>query len=476
MSFFSDRSFKFILGVLVFLFVLITVQNAYAWPPTPPSPAYTDSAHGNYTPSPGYGVNRSSLSSFGYSIGNCAHCHEQHASIGGSEPAPPGYSGDPTIDLKYMLFYNNYVSQTDGVCFECHDNTTTISATAIDNYSYSYRAGGWTSDTLDNILEAFTNPPSISSHDLGDIRTFITGKSWSYTSNSNPCAACHNPHRAQGDPADSSLPKNSTATRGWPVSLPSQHNTDNNEWGLWGDNISDDSPYGPSTERMSDYTTSYQAPCRYSSLNCGTVSGSYEPDGSTTKNGSNLTNFVTFCQDCHSSDMTSTPYSLPNTPIDWTTLGGETGGDKHGKNVATDTTAARINLREPYLTAWTSSGLVLACTDCHEPHGAPNMMLIRNEINGTTLEYNYDTPSSQDLKYVCNRCHTAGTSNQLEDIHHGDTGAPYYSAGGCMKGGGCHGGTKGSPINCDHCHFHGGDDDWILSTTQSSDHTDRRTF
>lgn len=44
---------------------------------------YLNSAHGNTTT----GVRRASLPGT-YSRGNCAHCHEQHNSIGGSEPAP----------------------------------------------------------------------------------------------------------------------------------------------------------------------------------------------------------------------------------------------------------------------------------------------------------------------------------------------------------------------------------------------------
>src|SRR4030043_740937 len=95
MSFFSNRSFKLILGGLVFLFILITFHNAYTQPPLPPTPTYTISAHGNTS----YGVNRTGLSSFNYSIGNCAHCHEQHASIAGQTITPSGYE----------LFFDHWV-------------------------------------------------------------------------------------------------------------------------------------------------------------------------------------------------------------------------------------------------------------------------------------------------------------------------------------------------------------------------------
>ncbi len=446
MSFFSDRSFKYKLCALVVIFFSITiaVQDVYAPPPPPPLPTYTISAHGDSD----YGADRSSLSSFGYSTGNCAHCHEQHASIGGSEPAPVG--GAPSI---YALFYTNHVSQTDNFCFKCHTDLSSLQSGGLVNRSYSYRAGGYTSDTLDDILEAFTNPPSISSHNLGSIRTFLAAQSWGYTTDSNPCGGCHNPHRAQKDP-------HTSGSRGWPVSRPSQHSADNNEWGLWGDNISDNTPYGASTERMSNYVGAlkYQAPYRVG----GTT---YEPDGSTTQDGSNLIDYATFCQDCHSSSMTS--YGLPNTPINWAT------GDKHGKTGADNT----ISVDNPYSNTFVGQ-YVLACTDCHEPHGAPNVMLIREEVNGGTLStISTLTPvdctptyaaGNKYLGYLCNRCHKddadagVGSVNEWCYIHHESPDNP-YNLGMC---GGCHASTSGggsascsnrdaSVIDCNCCHYHG---------------------
>jgi len=63
---------------------------------------YTEGAHADY-------VNRSDIS--GYAVGNCVHCHEQKASIGGAEPAP---TGGPD---KFLLFApNNPTSQTANFC------------------------------------------------------------------------------------------------------------------------------------------------------------------------------------------------------------------------------------------------------------------------------------------------------------------------------------------------------------------------
>ncbi|MEW6570404.1 MAG: hypothetical protein AB1390_04420 [Nitrospirota bacterium] len=434
-----------------FLFLALSsllLALSFILPDSASSGPYLDSAHGNTS----YGVNRTSLSTFGYSTGNCAHCHEQHASIGGSAPAPDG-----TNASIYCLFYNNHVSQTDNFCYKCHTDLSSLQTGGLINRSYSYRAGGYTSDTLNDILQAFSFTSPGSSHNLGNIRTFLTGKSWGYTSDSNPCGGCHNPHRVQGDPADLPNSAKSSVTRGWPVSRPSQHSTDNDAWGLWGDNLP------AATERMSNYATGYryQAPYR--------VGGAtYEPDGSATQNGSNLTDYVTFCQDCHLSSMTA--YGLSNTPINWET------GDKHGKTAATATSGNYIDIDTPFSNTY-GGQYVLACTDCHEPHGAPNLMLIRKEVNGTALAGTISTLTPVDctatylagnkyLGYLCNRCHKddadaiGGTANNWCYVHHQSTDA-FYTGGMCnnchdtvgMGGGTCN--RTVSAIDCNCCHYHG---------------------
>jgi cytochrome c553 len=358
---------KILLGLIALMFLGSGVGYAES---------YTDSAHGNST----YGVDRTSTTQ--YAIGNCAHCHEQHASIGGNEPSP----GSPAGPDDYLLFSDNHMSQTVNFCFGCHRGPTGGYQTGgLVNRSYSYRAGGWTSDSLDDILEAFTyGPPTSttsSSHKLDDIKTFITGK-WGYTANSNPCAACHNPHVAQGDPAN--LPNGaktiSSTTRGWPVTLPSKHGSLFDADILWGDG---------SGEKMSNYATgyTYQAPYRSGS------SSAYEPDGSTTTtDGANLTDYVTFCLDCHSLALTSNTLGRSTKIIDW-----DATGDYHGKKNGAG------GKKAPYTAA---TNYVLACTDCHEPHGSPNYCyLIRKEVNGGTTDFSGDTRAAWDS--LCIQCHTS---------------------------------------------------------------------
>lgn len=427
---------------------------------------YLSSAHGNTS----YGVNRNSIAIIGYTKGHCAHCHEQHTSVNGSEPDPVDNASSP-----YGLFFDNFVSipEMDSVCLKCHDNTISIQQTAVRNRSYSYRAGGYTADAVDDIKEIFSYAPGFptmlaSSHNLKDIQTFFVTTApvaWKYNSSSNPCAGCHNPHAVQGDPANAGISVKSSGTRGYLISRPSQHG--NSPWGLWGDDNS---------EKMNPgYTNAYQAPYCYNST---TV---YEPDGSNTTDGTNLTDINTFCLDCHQYAVpTSVKKSLhPNykdqyklAPIDW-----ETNGDKHGKNNADGS----VCLDEPYPAGM---GRVLSCLDCHEPHGSRNPFLIRKEVNGAILSdiVDYDGPiqsdhTQNDMRYLCNRCHkddfqVGGATCYVDHykiIHHTNTGcnsdAPYI-LGTCTK---CHTNVGGPPppascnrnelpcgnYTCVTCHFHG---------------------
>ncbi|HDL98909.1 MAG TPA: hypothetical protein ENH16_04925, partial [Desulfobacteraceae bacterium] len=66
--------------ILLSLLILSCAGRVMAGP-------YLNSVHGNNT----IGVNRSTMAAAGYARGNCAHCHEQHASVNGSTPAGGPY-------------------------------------------------------------------------------------------------------------------------------------------------------------------------------------------------------------------------------------------------------------------------------------------------------------------------------------------------------------------------------------------------
>lgn len=84
---------------------------------------YRDSAHGgsNGVPAAGQGVLRSSLAAT-FAAGNCAHCHEQHASINGGEPDPVNLAPS-----SYLLFDD---LAGNAICIYCHDNSV---ANGADN-------------------------------------------------------------------------------------------------------------------------------------------------------------------------------------------------------------------------------------------------------------------------------------------------------------------------------------------------------
>jgi hypothetical protein len=382
---------------------------------------YASSAHGNSS----YGVDRSGHIECPPGTlcrkGDCTHCHDTF---------------DPTIcgvnDITLFAVNDN------DFCLKCHENTTNYATAAIVNRSYSYRAGGYATDPLDDIREAFS---STSSHNLGDIKTFINGE-WGYTATSNPCTACHNQHLARGDPANAPNDPKSVGARGWPISLPTDHSS--GIWELWGDDPS---------ERMNTYSGSdYQAPYRYDSTSA------YEPDGSATTNGSNLTDFNTFCTDCHNTTYTiySTSLGRDLRQIDWDS-------EKHGKG---DADGALDEMRNPYDAVM---GKVLSCMDCHEAHGASNVYLVRDEVNGEELDGAITsftpfcglpgTDGNQELGWLCRRCHKddsdyGGVVNQWKFVHHYTNytpDAPYVRTR-CYK---CHWTASAEPISCRCCHYHG---------------------
>jgi hypothetical protein len=397
---------------------------------------YMDSAHGNKD----IGVYRADIGDappqgFGYSRGNCAHCHEQHASIGGSEPDP--VTGNPS---SFSLFANNFsgvssggYTETDNFCFYCHNNTASAQVVLNNDYSQTFGCAGQGKTSL---LETMNQ---LSAHNLYDIiDNFADGTySW-FTNESNPCNACHNPHLAKQNKSDATDPTLSA------ISLLSNHFT------LWG-----------TTETMeSSYNTRYEPPI------CTT---NREPAGSADANTgrANTPDYVAFCTDCHDDTnlISSTPLGVNLTTIDWET------GDKHGRIAA----RADVTLREPYVSAGTGN-FVLSCLDCHEPHGAPNIMLIRRRVNGSDLIGGTITTPITDLNsnqwgYLCRKCHpdddeaNAGTRdvNKWQYVHHKAPGSPFPIPPG-RPCGACHasfGGGSASPISCgttsltSQCHGHG---------------------
>ncbi len=406
------------LSLCSILLALCFILCLILYPQKASSGPYLDSAHGS-----SYGVLRTSLSTppNNYGQGNCAHCHEQHASIGGEEPAPnTGDDAGPDAYLLYKMLWGTGNPQAYEFCYGCHigsgscqsgTGTCQSSWGRIPDFAlYSYRAGG---DTSINCLGA---PYSVydsfrfvqndgssrnncgsnvgSSHMLRNIRNYLSGQ-WNFSSTTdyvNPCSGCHNPHRAQRDPHTSAGRFIGQKLPGV-VSKPSDHSKDNNAWKLWGDDLG---------ERMSDYallnSSTYQALCRYPWSNPCT---SYEPDGSAVQNGSNLFDTVTFCLDCHVNQLNSQIHGTVQA-INWSAS-----GNIHG--LAPSQNCCNYGDKKPPYPPDSNTdpgpypNYVLSCLDCHEPHGSPNYYMLRQEVNGTHITTFMD--SSNHVWDFCSACH-----------------------------------------------------------------------
>lgn len=440
-----------LLPVLVFIFTCPAEISAGS---------YGDSAHGSGS----IGVNRGVTRDNGYARGNCGHCHEQHSSIDGVEPAPGNGA------TAYSLFYQNFNStamtspylETDNFCFFCH-STLTSSGQSVTNFDYSRSFGCGTSGETD--IRSTLN--QLSNHNLYDIYNWAkTEFSW-FTDASNPCNACHNPHLAKNNADNAADPIFSA------ISKPSDHTS------LWGSGI---------TETMGNqYGTSYEP------LFCADSHSNREPAASSNvlQARESTPDYVGFCTDCHTgtANIYSTSLGRYLKKIEW-----GVGGDKHGAQLTDGRFPHNSNsqpiigggslTQPPYVIG---NDYVLSCLDCHEPHGSPNVMLLRRRVNGGNLAINItsieDEPSddtdNKDMGYLCLKCHyddksgrDAGLVGSLNEndpnvwryIHHMDaTGwdTPYGGGGGAMQGQcgdlSCHGWSgngMGTP-HCNDCHFHG---------------------
>ena len=115
--------------------------------------------------------------------------------------------------------------------------------------------------------------------------------------------------------------------------------------------------------------------------------------------------------------------------IDW----GST-GNQHGGGAAAGSSYG--DLIDPYLTFSDgySNNIELACTDCHEPHGATsNISLIRDSVNESAVSFN----TSNVWWSLCEACHSINTGGGSHPAVMG----PSSTCGGGM---GCHSATPHS--------------------------------
>jgi hypothetical protein len=345
-------------------------------------------------------VKRTSAKLAGYARGNCAHCHEQHSSMEGSEPVP--VDGAPS---NYLLYTDtNPNDQTLNFCFSCHTSVGSLQTGGVTNYNYSTTFGGQSiasANTTNSIYDAF-NPSNGSAHDLSAISTELQN-TFSYSAAANPCGGCHNPHIARKN--------NNTGASYDPVKAAISRPYNRNS--LWGDEDS---------ERMLAHVASitggaYRAPF-YVGANPANTFTLHEPNGvngnisSPVVQGSSTPDYSTFCLDCHTAGTATT------TPIPWfSTDAGFANIAQHGQAVANGNSNDG-NRIAPY-TVDGSSGtgedlsinFVLSCLDCHEPHGSKQVngeYLLRTTVNGTT---GITIPGSGQWYNFCVTCHTVTASS-----------------------------------------------------------------
>ena len=432
-SSFKNKKFRYCICFFV-LFIINNYQIHVAQ-----AGKYTISAHGDAS----NGVYRSDLAVMGYSKGNCSHCHEQHASINGTEQTPVNGNGSP-FNLFSGTFNTSAMTkpyaQSDVFCFYCHSTVSSLqSGASMVNYDYANTFAGFSGGPV-SIMDAFNQPgeTGASYHNLYDIWYFCKSEFSYFTDNSDPCTGCHNPHLARRNKENKR--DSSYAT----ISRPTEHDDQ------WGDDAD---------EQMSDYSAIYQAPLYYGSTS------TYEPDGVSASydDGSLTPDYNTFCLDCHDQEIYSTTLGRNIVALDWTTSGGDiiSASDKHGSNNAT----VDVVSRSPY---GVLPGYVLSCLDCHEPHGSPNAYLIRRSINGESLGTTIDSGKDGSARgNQCRQCHKddfeAGGSvngdlvNVWRTTHHGgglSSDNPYQT--NQVPSCGCHEviDNKKMPIACEHCHGH----------------------
>ena len=164
----SESGYRLLSRTQLFGITLLIIFALNCFPHFSLAGDYRNSSHGSASS----GVDRSSID-FKYSTfskGNCAHCHEQHASLGGIEPNPVGGAAS-----SYAVF-----ATEENLCFACHKS-----------------GGPAQTDIKSQFLKTNPHPK------LTDPATEGIHHPWEKTSSDftgvnrhAECTDCHNPHAA----------------------------------------------------------------------------------------------------------------------------------------------------------------------------------------------------------------------------------------------------------------------------------------
>jgi len=187
--------------------------------------------------------------------------------------------------------------------------------------------------------------------------------------------------------------------------------------------------------------------------NLSVIGGITAPDKTlAATSGHGKAGVVQGCVACH--DNTSTHINGALAPTDNRLKAGLTGSANAECNFC-HTTAGTITadkLKALNLKAHRASGLGSACSDCHDPHGTANTMMVKTTIDSTAVSFTGNsTFANAGRTGVCQVCHTAtqyftktggathvdSTTNCLDCHQHNPaSGLAFMANGGCDA---CHG-------------------------------------
>lgn len=209
---------KIIFSVVFLVFCSMLLTLCFILPDRANSGPYLDSQHGDTT----YGVTRSTIDTkySTFSKGNCAHCHEQHASLDGAEPIPytdTAEYGHAGPDLAELFSYE------EGVCEMCHDGSPVPR------------------DVKTQRLKTYHHPISEYSgqHTMSRMEYGQSGAPFRGAKRHAECADCHEPHYI-GDPG--------TTYHTYNAANPANNNLVSNPIkGVWGVEPTTDPLWSPPT-------------------------------------------------------------------------------------------------------------------------------------------------------------------------------------------------------------------------------------
>ena len=360
---------------------------------------YLSSAHGNGTS----GVQRSTMTSF--AVGNCAHCHEEHASVGGSEPEP---ANGPAA-------YAGFASE-ETLCLGCHGGTTNYNSNGNPdnvNTDTTKARGHGTGTTLAVMATAGRHRAN---------ETSVTGVS---TSAHVECTDCHSPHAARkGNHTASATYKTATG------------------------NLIDTTTGSPLEGVSGVSFATYPSTWGVNAVSWGAAAGANSYATATME--------YQICFKCHS--------SANGNVDDWD---GNPGGAGEFTDTALEfnpanasyhpiTQASPHPLASAQLAAGWAPGDTMYCSDCHTsdsaiagPHGSATKWLLTGTYTNWPFVSAGDNGSSSAVTFAynngpdtsttfCHNCHPIGNTNDVHDrVEH-----------------------KGSPVGrCTNCHIrvpHGG--------------------